>query len=318
MTRVAHRLVVVLFPVLLALACRPAASPPLPADGYLTLADSLQLYYRTAGSGRDTVVVVHGGPGLSSAYLAPDLQRLAVGRTLFFYDQRGSGRSAAVRDTAELGIDDHVGDLERLRERLGLQRLTLVGHSWGGGVAVRYALTHPDRVRRLLLIAPLPPRADPYADEFLNAVTAELDSVERLQLAALDQMLPTADDPGEVCRERFTILFQAYYVDSTAPDRSHGDICDIPPDALGRMETVNEAGLNSLDDYDWRELAPVLRAPVLVVHGAGDPLPLQGSREWVDLLPDARLLVIPGAGHFPYLEQPERFFPAADAFLRGE
>src|SRR5256712_12871004 len=113
------------------------------------------LYPRRVGDG-PPVVALHGGPGAHHDYLLPQYDRLARGRTLLFYDQRGGGRSPVPRETP-VGWRDHVADLETLRERWAIDTLTLLGYSWGGLLAVLYAPDHPDRLPRLALAPPAPP-----------------------------------------------------------------------------------------------------------------------------------------------------------------
>jgi pimeloyl-ACP methyl ester carboxylesterase len=73
----------------------------------------------------------------------------------------------------------------------------------------------------------------------------------------------------------------------------------------------------SLGEWDWRASVRSLKAPVLVIHGSRDVLPLDGARGWATVPPDARLLLLEDTGHFPWLEAPERFFTAVDDFLKG-
>ena len=101
------------------------------------------------------MVVLHGGPGADHEYLRPGFDALAKGRELIYYDQRGGGRSAVAREVP-VGWTEHVADLEALREAWGLDRLTIAGYSWGGLLALLYALRHPQRVGRLALISPAP------------------------------------------------------------------------------------------------------------------------------------------------------------------
>ena len=112
------------------------------------------LYERRVGDG-PSVIVLHGGPGAHHDYLLPGFDRLATGRTLVYYDQRGGGRSAVAREVP-VGWREQVADLEALREAWGLPTLTLAGYSWGALLAVLYALEHPDRVERLALVSPAP------------------------------------------------------------------------------------------------------------------------------------------------------------------
>src|SRR6266540_6817641 len=121
-------------------------------EGYVDADGGVRLFYRIVGTGRDTVVVLHGGPGFSMSYLAADIEPLAARHVLLFYDQRGTGRSTLVTDSASLDGQRFAEDLEAVRSQFGLQRLTLLVHSWGAGVAALYVAQHPERVGRLLIV----------------------------------------------------------------------------------------------------------------------------------------------------------------------
>ena len=120
-----------------------------------------QLFSVEVGDGPEVAVLLHGGPGASHDYLRPQLDALARpgARRLFYYDQRGGGRSPLDAGTPPGTVEDHVADLDRVRQHLGLDRLTLVGYSWGGLLALLYTVEHPDRVAKLALISPAPARA---------------------------------------------------------------------------------------------------------------------------------------------------------------
>src|SRR5207245_8032821 len=133
------------------------AAEPTPAVAATVELDGVRLFTRRAGDGLP-VVVLHGGPGAHHDYLLPQYDLLARGRTLLYYDQRGGGRSPVGRDTP-VGWREHVADLEALRRHWSIDRLTLLGYSWGGLLAVLYWLEHPERVDRLALVSPAPGRA---------------------------------------------------------------------------------------------------------------------------------------------------------------
>src|SRR3954471_5149215 len=118
--------------------------------------DGAQLFTLEIGDGPDVAVLLHGGPGASHDYLRPQLDALAKPgqRRLFYYDQRGGGRSPLDAGVKAGGWRVHVEDLEAVRRHLQRDRLTLVGYSWGGLLALLYATEHPDRVERLALISP--------------------------------------------------------------------------------------------------------------------------------------------------------------------
>src|SRR5207248_7381684 len=121
-------------------------------DMRVTVAPGVQLFVHEEGAG-PPVIVVHGGPGLDSNYLAPDLQPLSQAHRVIYYDQRGSGRSTlSNRVTADM----LVSDLDALRQRLRLSKIALLGHSWGSGLAALYAAAHPESVSRLVLVSSMP------------------------------------------------------------------------------------------------------------------------------------------------------------------
>src|SRR2546430_5840006 len=130
------------------------AADPMQAVAATVELDGVRLFTRRTGDG-PPVVVLHGGPGAHHDYLLPQYDGLARRRTLLYYDQRGGGKSPVPRETP-VGWREHVADLEALRRHWAIPRLALLGYSWGGLLAVLYALEHPDGVERLALVAPAP------------------------------------------------------------------------------------------------------------------------------------------------------------------
>ncbi len=293
---------------------------PQNSDGYIETVDGVQLFYRTKGVGLDTVVVLHGGPGLNLDYLAPDLKPLEESRTIIYYDQRGAGRSTVLSDASSLHIDAHISDLEAVRTYFGIDRLTLLGHSWGAMLAARYAREHPGRVSRVIKVSPGPIRIDPYDSQFFPRVTAWMDSTTVAEVQALQERYQQADnDVDTACRNFFDLFKRGYFYDPTdleAFQRLRGDFCTAPEPAIRNFWTVNALTLQSVGEFDWREDFRDLTLPVLVITGVSDVFPPQNYREWEAAFPDADLILLEGAGHYPHVEQPEAFFGAVDAFLR--
>lgn len=286
-------------------------------EGYVVTDDGVRLYYRLQGNGPDPLVVIHGGPGLSSAYLA-DLDILARTRALVFYDQRGAGRSTVVTDSTRLRLADHVGDLEAVRRHFGLNRLALLGHSWGAALAAQYARAHPDRVSRLILVGAMPPRATPYMQQFGQNLHAWMDNTMEARVATLAAARRDATDPVAACRAYWSVFIQGYFAnpqDSAGPARMRGDVCDAPPEAIRNTGVVSASVLRPLGDWDWRDEFRQVRVPVLIIHGDKDPIPVASAAEWQAAFSDATLVIVQGAGHFPYVERPEAFLGPVEAFL---
>ncbi|HXG69321.1 MAG TPA: alpha/beta hydrolase [Gemmatimonadaceae bacterium] len=168
----------------------------------------MKLQYRLMGSGRDPVVLIHGGPGFTSDYLADDLAPLASTHSLFVYDQRGIGRSTLVIDSTALAVQRYVEDLEAIRKHLGLNQLTLLGHSWGAAPAALYAMQYPERVRRMILVGAIPPERSGLVGAF-QAMAAARDSTTRRRMTELSAIRAARPDDRAACEEYYQLLVHA-------------------------------------------------------------------------------------------------------------
>ncbi|MCA1556301.1 MAG: alpha/beta hydrolase [Acidobacteria bacterium] len=277
-------------------------------------ADGVRLFYRKVGSGKNLIVLLHGGPGSNMNAVWLDLEPLAKKHTVLMYDQRGGGRSEIIKDPDRLKYTDHVRDLEALRQHFGLERVVLVGESWGSGLAALYAMEHPDRVSRLLLLGPMPP-SRALVTRRLEKTDERIDFSKRL--AEFRRALPTVSDPIALCREFFGVYRAALFFDPAAASRRRGSSCDAPPEGVRNYMVVNDATFGSLGEYDLTPKLRLLRIPALIVEGEQSIPTLDSAHAWSEAMPNARLLLIPNSGHFPQVEQPGLFFPAVERFLNG-
>ena len=269
--------------------------------------NGVRLYTRRVGDG-PPVVVLHGGPGAHHDYLLPQYDRLARGRTLFYYDQRGGGRSPVPRDTP-VGWRDHVADLEALRGAWGLGRVDLLGYSWGGLLAVLYALEHPTWIGRLALVAAAPLTAA-WRDEFERRLAARMSQpwVTRAR-AELTASGVSRSDPEKYRRLAFALSVAGYFRD---PSQAR----EMTPFRV--TARTQRAVWDSLGQYDLRDRIrqtfPDGTAPrSLVLHGIYDPMPIDSARETAALL-GASVFELP-TGHAPHVEATEQFVEALDPFL---
>jgi proline iminopeptidase len=300
-------------------SARSSAEDAAPAvrEGFVDAGDGVRLFFRLVGSGPDPVVVLHGGPGFNMEYLAADLQSLAERHPLLFYDQRGTGRSSLVSDSEALDAQRFADDLEAIRRHFELEQLTMLGHSWGAGVAALYAARYPDRVGGLLIVGGMPLRRSE-RDRALRELDTRRDSATRLQMQERRSEWHANPGDADACRAYYTLWFEPFFGDSADASRSHGDFCAGPPEALrNKVASVDRFTGASLGDWDWRQSLATVTARALVIHGTSDVFPVDSAREWAAALPNGRLLLLEGIGHFSYLEAPERFNDAVDAFLGG-
>ncbi|MFG2982166.1 alpha/beta fold hydrolase [Streptomyces sp. NPDC048258] len=272
-----------------------------------TAPDGTLLAYRVHGDG-DPVLCIPGGP-TDSRYLG-DLGGLSAHRRLIVPDLRGTGRSAVPEDPSSYRCDRLVEDVEALREHLGLPVTDLLAHSAGANIATQYAARHPGNVGRLALITP-----------GTRAVGIPVTAETRRELALLRKNEPW-----------FPAAFAAL---EAITDGTGSDWDAIAPFFCGRwdapaqrhhaagrpsnMEAVAQFGAEgAFDPENTRAALAACEVPVLLLAGEFDLNSPPGTvTEFGRQFPDSTLVVQPGAGHYPWIDDAGRFVAATTAFLGG-
>ena len=270
-----------------------------------TTSDNVTLHYETLGHG-DPVVILSGGPGFAAGYMKPVADVVARHHRAVIFEQRGTGRSA-VSSYETLTFDSAVSDLDALREELKVKKLTIVGHSWGGMLAMLYAQAHPDRVERIVLID-----SGGLSIAFMQPFSRNL--AARATAEDLDAMAYWRNperkkaNPRHAAVEAVKAKTPAYFYDRRKAlifaKSLHDDGYDPATfAALGRQ----------FDKFDVREGMKKLDVPVLIIHGRQDPL--AAGEELHAGIPGSKLVWIEKSGHFPWAEQPVAFRKAIEPFL---
>ncbi|MFP3989698.1 alpha/beta hydrolase [Streptomyces sp. E11-3] len=274
-----------------------------------TAPDGTALAYHVVGEG-EPLLCVPGGPMRASAYLG-NLGGLAKRRRLILLDLRGTGDSAVPADPASYRCDRQVADVEALREHVGLARVDLLAHSAGGDLALLYAARHPRRVRTLTLVTA---RARALGVDF----TAE----HRLEAAALRRAEPWFEAAHEAYDRIWTGSATDADFDTAAPFFYGRWDAAAQVHSASEVEQSNDeaaelyASPGAFDPAAARDALAAWQARVLVLAGEVDsgPLPRVAARI-AELFPTAELAVQPGAGHFPWLDDPDHFTRTVTAFL---
>lgn len=296
---------------------------PPPRDSGFTTTTAVPLYWCAYGpQGARRLLVLHGGPGADHQYLLPQMLELADDFELVLYDQRGGGKSRT-DDPTPITWQTHVEDLAAVANELGVKPLEIVGYSWGGLLAMLYAISSNSSVPSSLF--PVPDAADsqfPLPDSLVLIDPAPITRTHREQFEAefarrqqgADVQRLRAELAASGLRERdpdayrqrgFELSVAGYFAN---PDRAH----DLTPfRVVGR---VQQSVWNSLADFDLRESLGQVAIPSLIVHGRQDPIPLESSEIAARSL-HARLVVLEDCGHVPYVEQPQSLFDAVRDFL---
>jgi len=286
------------------------SSRPLDLSFVFTTSTQVPLYWTSHGpTGGERAIVLHGGPGAHHDYLLPQMLALAANRELIFYDQRGGGQSRT-DDPAPITWETQVRDLGAVVAELELRPLTIIGYSWGGLLALLYAieaagdgsLTPPSR---LVLIEPAPLNRT-WRQQFEAEFQARQTSLQVRKLR--DELAASGlrESDHDAWRQRqFELGVAGYFADPARATQL------TPFRVTGKVQS---SIWESLGDYDLIPRISGLETPALFVHGWRDPIPVDSTLAAARAM-SARCVVLEGSGHVPYVEQPDALFSAIEQFL---
>jgi len=196
--------------------------------------------------------------------------------------------------------------------------MTILAHSFGPAIAALYAIRYPQHVDRMIFLGPIPPRKGKFFDEFGATMAQRLTAEQQKRGEELQSSFETAKDIAAVCREYWAIMTPPRIAKSLSASVVKSDLCNTPADAIRYgMTKTNPTTFGSLGDWDWTADLARVKAPVLIIHGEEDAIPMAMVAEWAKSLPNARLPRVANAAHFPHAEQPQVVFPAIEEFVRG-
>lgn len=170
----------------------------------------------------------------------------------------------------------------------------------------------------MIFLSPIPPAKGKFFEEYGATLTTRLTDDQRKRADELQKALGTSTDTTAVCREYWSLMTPPRLAKSAPVTVVKSDLCAAPPDAIRfGMTKTNPATFGSLGDWNWTSELARVKAPVLIIHGEEDAIPMAMVSNWLTALPNARILRLPHTGHFPHAEQPAIVFPAIEAFLKG-
>jgi proline iminopeptidase len=254
------------------------------------------------------MLVMHGGPGLDHTYLRPGLDPLGDAVELIYYDHRGNGRSPDPEEWDAVSHDSWARDADALRARLGHERVLLFGHSYGGFLALEYALRFPERLRGLILCDTAPALDYP---EVVAANARARGTPEQVEAALAGFSEPAADD--DALRDLWLTILPLYFHDYRPA------YAEQSRDILYRAAAFNHAFFRCVAEYDVRERLDGIDVATLILVGRDDWIaPVAEGAERIHAgLPRSELRVFEHSGHFPFVEEPERFRSTVREWLDG-
>ncbi|MBS1121972.1 MAG: prolyl aminopeptidase [Deltaproteobacteria bacterium] len=302
---------------------QPEARSPSVREDKWQIRDTRLLVRDVGPESAPTIVVIHGGPGGNHLSLRP-LEALAPRFRVVFYDQRGTGESDRFRISSEmpaldqLAMEENVEDLEALRQRLGKDRITLIGHSWGGSLAVFYAAAYPAHVEKLIVYSGGPEDLELSSQKrkaHLAKLNPEEQALAKTRIAELQKAAEQGSSQDVIDRlflQVSEVMFASLYCQRPAKATA----------AQGRAGFWASQGVNqyiaTFDRAAFASKLAAVKSPTLLTWGRCEPSPQERLTYLLDSLPNAQLVIFETSGHNAMEEEPSLFLATLKAFLDGK
>jgi proline iminopeptidase len=291
-------------------------------DGYVD-ANGTLIYYEEFGTGKP-LVIVHGGPGASHDYFMPYLVPLARHNRLIFIDERGSGKSEKLEDVSQYTVENMVEDVEAVRKSLGLGKISLLGHSYGGVLAQAYALKYQKNLTHLILCSTFP------STKQMNEVFVKMKEKMPAELRGRIDKLEKEGLYGhgkEYEKNRYTNDYmvaawgEGYfpYLYQRNPDANYDPVAngimswDLYKEMWGADgEFIIDGNLKSVEYVDKLS---TIKVPTLITCGDNDESAPWLAKEMNEKIACSKLVIFPKSGHMTFVDQPDMFIKAVNDFL---
>jgi proline iminopeptidase len=310
--------------IALAVCIAPGTTCPVHGQQGTTVRESridvggAELYAREVGKG-PAIIVLHGGPDFDQSYLLPEMDRLSDSYHLIYYDQRGRGKSASNVRPEDVTLASDIADLEKVRQAFHLESVTLLGHSWGTVIALEYALKYPERVSHLILMNPGPASREDYVQ--LRKDWLEKRPEAMAQRKAIAETAAYKEGDPEAVTAYYRIHFKPAL---TRPEDYEKLIArmraSFTKEGVLKARAVEDRLMQDTwasSEFDLIPKIKTLKIPTLVLSGDHEFIPAPSAEHIAQAIPNARLVILKGCGHFTYMECPPETHGQFDAFFAG-
>jgi len=272
--------------------------------------NGVDLYTVSMGEGVP-VVFVHGAAGLGHSYFLPAAREIASEFKAISYDQRGCGRSSAV-SLSEITLTKHLEDLEGLRQKLGVKRLNLVGHSLGALLALLYSAKYPDTAASLVIANAGPPFIPEMLEQLGREFARRKTSEDRAELKRIMDSAQFKSRDPHTLEQYFAILYKPFFNDPATMSLVDWAFTETTAQHVVEGE---EHIVPQIFEQDPVNKLSEIACPTLVIHSEQDPIPEAFSLFLAERIKGAQFLALQGVGHFAFLEDPKKFKNAILPFL---
>jgi proline iminopeptidase len=277
-------------------------------EGFVVIGGD-SIFYRSIGNG-DPIIIVHGGPGLNHTYLLPQMAELANRHQLIFYDQRASGYSTMTADSSTISVNSFVDDIEAIRKHFNIEKLNLLGHSWGGLLAMKYAIKYTDQLQSLVLLNAMSASSELKVkeDEKLNERITEED---RNTIKAITTTEEFSKGNPRAYEQLFREFFRREFSNKLLADELTMSFEDNFQEGSAALQHLGK----DLENYDFHEELKTISCPTLIVYGDYEVLVEESGPMIQKHIPNSEYVVLENCGHFPYIEAKEELFPLLRLFF---
>lgn len=298
----------VLFPLLVALLPLSCTNTPTIEEGHLEI-NGTSLFFKTMGSG-EPIVVLHGGPGFDHRQFLPYIWELSEQHKVILFDQRGTGLSSGPVDATSISVDTFIADIEGIRDAFDIEKMNLLGHSWGGILAMYYGIRHPENLNSLILCSTAA------SFESFAEMRARYEADRLPEDAALLEEIYSSDeyqngDPQAI--ERFwRVYFKPYFVDQSLVSKMD---LQFTENTIKHGNEVAGHMFQSIGEFDLHEDLQAIRCPTLVIHGDSDPMPVKYAEMIQESIDGSELVIAERSGHWLFVDATETFTSSVCDFL---
>ncbi len=259
------------------------------------------LYYKVVGQG-EPMLIIHGGPGLNHQYLFPNLQFLTDRYQLIFYDQRASGRSSLNLDSNSVTIDNFIQDIDELRNTFGIDKLNIMAHSWGGLLAMKYAIKHPENTKSLILINSVGASSEisTMANQTLAERFTKEDSIQKAEIIQTEEFQKREPNAIEALMK---IGFKHQFYNISFIDSLN---LSLNKDYIKTSKLLQNLAID-LTEYDFHSDLKKIQSPTLLIYGSEDPLTELAGTRIHESIENSEFKILDNCGHFPFIEKKDEF-----------
>ena len=320
--------------LLLLIACSALAQKAIPnssmrgnvypmQEGFID-ANGALIYYMTVGHG-SPLMIVHGGPGASHDYFLPYLLPLARHNKLIFIDERGSGKSERLEDVSKYTVENMAEDCEAVRVALGLGKISILGHSYGGVVVQAYAFKYQKNLTHLILGSTFSSTRE--INEALAKIKAAMPEAKRKRMEELEQA--GLYDKGEVWEhgrypeEYAKLAWGVGYLPYLYQKHLDPNYDPVAGNTSNSWELYREMWGShgeyivdgNLKSVEWVDKLPTIKVPTLIIVGDHDESDPVMSREMHEKIAGSKLVIVPQSGHMTFVDQPDLFIKSVGEFV---